>query len=238
MLCACTVGLPNDVRARGLGDRERPVRVVDEDQRDAPLLDRRLDARVVVVRAGDRLVVAPRQVVLKGPVLWIERLGRRRRGRCRHAETRGCRACGRHYCACSHLHPPSSGPAAPRSWNPHPSCVRVRRCSHAHSGAQEKSTKCGVISTACTLPADMLKLLLLRARTRGRLRPRATCAWARARACASRAARAWCSGRAWSSDRRAGSTPSAARSASAAARGWASGRSSSRTRAWRSARAR
>ena len=138
-----------DVRARGLRDRERPVGVVDQDQRDPPLLDRRLDRRVVVVRPGDRLVVAPGQVVLEGPVLRIQRLRRGRRRRCRHAETRGGYACRRHYCACSHLHPPSIGPAAPRSWNPHPSLRPRPQVIPCSLRLHEKSTKCGAISTAC-----------------------------------------------------------------------------------------
>ena len=94
-----------------LRDRQRRPREVGHDQRDLPLLDRRLDARVGVVRPGQLLVVVPRQLVLPGPVLRIER---RRRGVGRERR-RAERQERRHPSGVEHLHlrpNPSVRPAA------------------------------------------------------------------------------------------------------------------------------
>ncbi len=63
-----------DRRARCLRDVEVAVGEVAEHERDLPLLDRRLDRGVLVVRVRDRLVVGPAHVVLVLDHLRVQRL--------------------------------------------------------------------------------------------------------------------------------------------------------------------
>ena len=147
-----------DVRARGQRDRERPVGIVDEDQRDAPparrpdywgrvrAAVRRREARVGVVRSGNRLVVGPGQIVLERPVLRVDR--RRRRSRSRPCNNGGGDRGSGHGSPRSSLSLPlRSTAAAPHGPSP---LLRPRsQVGPCSLRVHAKSTKCGAISTTC-----------------------------------------------------------------------------------------